>query len=236
MNEPIPIVRYKKFGLVILAIVIGFFMLVIGSLFYDEYERNQQRKQEIAEIEAYITEHSIEQTEPSRLNRLAWLYRYDSKDKPNTPRRIELLRAAIQQGDLESQYDLGVLLVDQGDKTEGMTLIRAASKAGHKYAAHYLDFLSRAVSPVRQVRKPIIEPARIYNLTSNCKSVVETKAPIPDKISFSYTSFSYDDNSLKGDVDFMNQYGAWMPYRFLCSGNDWGEITGTSVYQGYWKD
>jgi len=77
---------------------------------------------------------------------------------------------------------------------------------------------------------------RVYNLTSNCKSEVVTKAPIPDKFSFYYTSFRYSENSMKGDVDFMNQYGAWMPYKFYCDGNNLGEVSYTSVREGYWKD
>lgn len=234
MDEPIPIDLYKKFGLVFLAIMVGALVLLFGSIAYENYEREQGRLQEIAEIEAYIEEHSIEQTEVAKLNRLAWLYKFNDPDKINVPRRTEILGAAMLRGDLESQYDLGLLYIEFGEETSGMALIRDASSAGNESATRYLERLSKPPPP--PVRRKITEAERIYDLTSNCKFAVERKAPIPDKISFSYTSFSYDDNNIKGDVDFMNQYGAMMPNRFLCNGNDWGEITNVSVYQGYWND
>lgn len=220
-------------------IAVGFLAFIFLMIVFDDFKREQDTKQAILDLESYVTEHSLETAEPSKLNELAGLYRLNFQKTQNIPRSIELYRAAILQGDLESQYDLGFLLIyNRREKTEGMALIQAASSAGYQPATDYLarekEFIRRSSRPAP--RRPISDLQRIINLTSNCKSAVASRAPIPDKVSFSITSLEYDANTLRGDVDFMNQYGAWMPYRFFCNGDKLGEINSAWVQEGYWQD
>ena len=239
INESPAHVPVLKIAFYFVVISVGSIMLIFAIAAYEDFVRDQDNKRRILELESYVSEHSLEDAESSKLNELAGLYRLNFQKTQNIPRSIELYRAAILQGDLESQYDLGFLLIyNRREKTEGMALIQAASSAGYQPATNYLarekEFIRRSSRPAP--RRPISGVQRIINLTSNCKSAVASRAPIPDKVSFSITSLEYDANTVKGDVDFMNQYGAWMPYRFLCNGNNWGEVSSTSVSKGYWQN